>query len=396
MLNFTNLHKKLEEIAGQFPERIAVQMKREDGYRTYTYKEFYNTSQAIARFLISSGIKKGDKIAIVLENRPEWGMIYFAILFAGSIDVPIDPQSNQEEINFILSDSESKIVFTSSKFLSLFKEATSLQKIVAIDSPEFSKTISASPLSEVSPRTEPLPEVFPQDLASILYTSGTTGKPKGVMLSHRNFYSNFQSIDKLKLFSDRDNVLSILPLHHSYPFMVTLIVPLFCRSRITYIPTLKSDELLACMRESGVTILVGVPQLFYMFYRNITTKIKEIPFLLRLFALRFIFAKIRRNFGKKLRFFACGGAKLDPGAARFLVKIGWTILEGYGLTETSPVVTFNPLSKQKIGSVGRVIPDVQLKIAQPDEKGIGEVLIKGRNVMAGYYKRQEETKSVLK
>ena len=389
------LHKKLEELVSQFPERIAVQMKREDGYRTYTYKEFYNTSQAITHFLITSGIKKGDRIAIVLENRPEWGMIYFAILFAGGIAVPVDPQSNQEETNFILSDSESKVVFTSSEHLPLFKSAP-LEKLVVLDSPDFSKITSASPLSEAKPHSKSLPEVFPQDLASILYTSGTTGKPKGVMLSHKNFYSNFQSIDKLKLFLDRDNILSILPLHHSYPFMVTLIVPLFCRSRITYIPTLKSDELLACMRESGVTILVGVPQLFYMFYRNIITKIKGIPFLLRLFASRLIFAKIRRNFGKKLRFFACGGAKLDPGAARFLAKLGFTILEGYGLTETSPVVTFNPLSKQKIGSVGRVIPDVELKIAQPDEKGIGEVLIRGANVMRGYYKREEETKSVLK
>ncbi|MCD6094003.1 MAG: AMP-binding protein [Candidatus Omnitrophica bacterium] len=390
------LHKKLEEIATQFPERIAVQMKREDGYQTYTYKEFYNTSRAIARFLISFDIKRGDKIAIVLENRPEWGMVYFAILFAGGIAVPIDPQSNPEEIRFILTESKSKIVFTSSAHLSSFETATSLKKIVSIDSPDFPKIISASPLSEPLSEAKLRTESSCQDLASILYTSGTTGKPKGVMLSHKNFLANFQSIDKLKLVSERDNILSILPLHHAYPFMVTLLVPLFSRARITYIPTFKSDELLKCMQESGVTILVGVPQLFSIFYRNITTKIKEIPSLMRLFARKFISAKIRRNFGKNLRFFVCGGAKLDSQVTRFLAKIGFTILEGYGLTETSPVVTFNPLKKQKIGSVGKVIPDVQLKIAQPDEKGIGEVLIKGANVMAGYYKREEETKSVLK
>ena len=486
------LPDKLRQITNQFPDGIAMQIKREDGYFRYTYKELYESSKSIAYSLIDLGIKKGDRVAIVLENRPEWGMIYFAILLAGGIAVPIDPQFKQGEIRFILSDSQSKAAFTSSRLLSLQRSSTlvqrsstlvqrsstlvqrsstlvqrspyrvayanstlgfgsntagSLQKIVVIDSalapPRRADSGGDKPTDEhegrslrqgfdqpvsgeyidfckvISPVPDSVgaghwPDVSLQDTASILYTSGTTGKPKGVMLTHKNFYSNYVSIDKLRLFSDKDNVLSILPLHHSFPFMVTLIIPLFSYARITYISTLKSEELLGCMRETAVTMLVGVPQLFYMFYKRILGEIKKIPFLARMPILGFIeilqgvrkftginlaqpaLSKIHRSFGRKLRFFACGGAKLNEEAARFLVKIGFTILEGYGLTETSPVVTFNPLNKQKIGSVGKVIPGVELRIAGPDKYGVGEVAIKGPNVMKGYYQQEEETRKVLK
>ena len=422
------LPDKLREIAEQSPDRVVMQMKKESAYVKYTYKKFYEASQSIAHSLLGMGIKKGDKIAIVLENRPEWGIIYFAILLAGGIAIPIDHQSSREEMKFILSDSESKAAFTSLTHLSLFETVTSLQKIVVLEYKsdgamqsfnsrmlkkciDFSRVMSFVPGSV---RAGLLPEVFSRDIASILYTSGTTGRPKGVILTHKNFYSNFQSINKLKLFSAKDNVLSILPLHHSFPFMATLITPLFSQSRITYISSLKSEELLRCMRETSVTVLVGVPQLFHMFYKHLFKGIKKIPLLIRIPFLGFmevlwlvrkfiginftklVLSKIHRTFGRNLRFFVCGGAELNEKVARFLVKIGFTILEGYGLTETSPVVTFNPLRKQKIGSVGKIIPGVKLRIAKPDECGVGEVAIKGPNVTGGYYKQEEETRKVLK
>ena len=422
------LPDKLKEIASQSPDRVIMQMKKESAYVKYTYKKFYEASQSIAHFLLGMGIKKGDKIAIVLENRPEWGMIYFAILFAGGIAIPVDHQSSPEEVKFILSDSESKAAFTSLKHISLFEIVTSLRKIVVLEHKrdgdvqsfnsrtlkkciDFSRVMSFAPDSA---RAKLLPGVSFLDIASILYTSGTTGRPKGVILTHKNFYSNFQSIDKLKLFSIKDNVLSILPLHHSFPFMATLITPLFSQGRITYISSLKSEELLRCMRETAVTVLVGVPQLFYMFYKNIFKGIKKIPFLVRMPFLGFmevlwltrkltginfaklVLSRVHRAFGRNLRFFVCGGAELNEKVARFLAKIGFTILEGYGLTETSPVVTFNPLKKQKIGSVGKIIPGVKVRVDKPDEYGVGEVAIKGPNVMEGYYKQEEETKKVLK
>ena len=391
----TTLPDKLRELVKQSPDKVSMQIKTSAGFSKFTYQDIYQTAQSIAYSLHKSGIKKGDKVAIVLENRPEWGAIYFGIMFAGGIAVPLDPQSTAEDIDYFLHNSESKVVFTSEQFKSLFPKTI---KTITLDDKMFS---SKSP-SQVTIK------VMPDDIASILYTSGTTGKPKGVMLTHKNFYANFNSISKANILQPKDNILSILPLHHSFPFMVTLIVPLFSKMLITYPASLKSEEILSCMRKAKITILVGVPQLFSMFYKNILTEIKKIPFFLRAplwgsieltWLLRkisninfskLLLAKIHRVFGKNLRLFVSGGAKLDIEAAQFLNKIGFTILEGYGLTETAPVVTFNPYKKPKIGSVGKVIPDVKIKIID------GEVVISGPNVMQGYYKRKKETQEVLK
>jgi long-chain acyl-CoA synthetase len=399
------LPEKFSELVKQFPDKTVMQMKTSEGYSKFTYKDIYRISQSVAFSLYKSGLKKGDRIAIVLENRPEWSAIYFAIMFAGCIAVPLDPQSTKEDIKYFLSNSKSKVVFTSQQFLSLFPKL-SLLKIITLDNKIFAAE---------SPTTIAI-EVSPKGIASILYTSGTTGKPKGVMLTHENFYANFQSINKLKIFTEKGhhNILSILPLHHSFPFMVTLIVPLFTGNLITYVESLRVEEILASMRETKVTILVGVPQIFYMFCRHISDEINKFPFLFKiplsasielLWLLRklskinlskVLLAKIHQAFGAKLKFFVSGGARLDPEVAEFLTKIGFTILEGYGLTETAPVVTFNRYGKQKIGSVGQPIPEVKVKIINPNKHGIGEVAISGRNVMLGYYKLKEETQQVLK
>jgi long-chain acyl-CoA synthetase len=337
---------------------------------------------------------------------------------AGLTCVPLDPQLTEQEIENLINDCAAKIIFVSNAVFqtkNINKIKSGLHKIVILDLDiKKERLLGLAQVKSTLHEGLVWPEVFPEDIASLIYTSGTTGSPKGVMLTHKNFCSNFQSINKLKLFSDKDTFISILPLHHSYPFMITLITPLFSRARVTYTLSLRSDELLNLMREAQVTILVGVPQLFSLFFTNILEKIKSIPLIFRmpLFGLIEILwqirrlsginlskpalPKIHRPFGQALRFFACGGAKLNEEAARFLVKIGFTILEGYGLTETSPVVTFNPLKKQKIGSVGRVIPDVELKIDNPDASGMGEVVIKGPNVTKGYYNRADETLSVLK
>jgi long-chain acyl-CoA synthetase len=417
--NICNLPSKLKEVVSQSPNKIIMQIKKADDYVKYTYKEFYDYVQSIAYSLSELGIKKGDRVAIVLENRPEWAFVYFGIVFIGAIAVPLDPQSSQDDLTYFLKDSESKAVFTSQQFLSLFNAEIQslpfLQKIIVLDGNNGSQKVIPFTKFFSCPRVNlQIAEILPKDVASILYTSGTTGKPKGVMLTHENFYANFSSVDKLKSFSHKNNVLSILPLHHSFPFMVTLIIPLFSQGKITYLASLKREEILKCMRETGVTILVGVPQFFFLFYKSMLNEIKQIPFLLRMPLLgllellwilrkftrinlsKLLLFKIHRQFGKKLKFFGCGGAKLNEKAEIFLNKVGFTVLQGYGLTETAPIVTFNPINKQKIDSVGKAIPDVNVRILAPDESGIGEVLINGSNVMRGYYKHEKETADVLK
>ncbi len=410
--------KVFAQISSRFPDRVCLQIKKGLVWETWTYGQAEDLSLRIGAFLINEGFKKGDFAGLCLENRPEWPIIYLGIMAAGMICVPLDPQLTEQEIENLINDCSAKIIFVSNAVFqakNIDKLKTGLNKIVILDLDiEKGRLLGSKQVKSTSAEGIAWPEAFPEDAASLIYTSGTTAKPKGVILTHKNFCSNFQSIDKLKLFSDKDNFISVLPLHHAFPFMVMLITPLFSRARITYTSSLRSDELLDLMRETGVTVLVGVPQLFTLFYANISEKMKQTPFLLKvpLFWLveifwqirrlsginlnKLVLAKIHRPFGEALRFFACGGAKLNEEAARFLAKAGFTILEGYGLTETSPVVTFNPLKRQKIGSVGRVVPDVELKIDNPDARGMGEVAIKGPNVMKGYYNRPDETLSVLR
>ncbi|MFA5145631.1 MAG: AMP-binding protein [Candidatus Omnitrophota bacterium] len=412
------IHKIFAQISSRFQDKICLQIKKGPTWERWTYGQTEDLSLRVGAFLINEGFKKGDFAAICIENRPEWAIIYLGIVASGLACVPLDPQLTAQEIENLINDCSAKIIFVSQAVFqtkNINKIKSGLNKIVILDL-DINKDNLIGLAQVKSTLYEGLtwPEVIPEDIASLIYTSGTTGSPKGVMLTHKNFCSDFQSIDKLKLFSDKDTFISILPLHHAYPFMITLLTPLFCRARVTYTSGLRSDELLNLMREAGVTVLVGVPQLFSIFFTNISEKIKKIPLIFRIPLLglieilwqirrfsginlsKLVLSKIHRAFGQDLRFFACGGAKLNEEAARFLMKIGFTVLEGYGLTETSPVVTFNPLKRQKIGSVGRVIPDVELKIDNPDASGMGEVVIKGPNVMKGYYRRAEETLSVLK
>ena len=416
------LTEKLTQIAQTAFDKVVLQIKKNEKYETYTYRDLYDSAQKLAKKLLERDIRKGDRIAIVLENRPEWVIIYFGILFAGAIVTPFDPQSTIDEFKYFFENSKSKMVFTSELFQdkmhTVAKSIKTLKHIVLLN--ENKKKLSSDhflPFADFLASSEASLDhikLSPDDIASIIYTSGTTGKPKGVMLTHDNYYSNFHSIEKLGVFTKAHHMLSILPLHHVFPFMVTLLIPVFSESKSTYVTRLDSDTILTCMREVGVTILVGVPQLFYIFYQTIVEKIKHIPFYIRWPLLgivnlfyhfrrltninlnKYILSKIHSAFGDRLVYFVSGGAKLDNDVEVFLNKVGFTVLQGYGLTETSPIVTLNPIKKQKIGSVGKVIPDVSIKITHRNKKNIGEVVIQGPNVMKGYYKRKKETEAVLK
>jgi long-chain acyl-CoA synthetase len=417
-----SLVEKLKFVAEKNLERIILQEETEVGFVTYTYGDFLKNSQRIAALLKKLDIQKGDRVAMLLENGPSWGFAYFGILFSNGIAVPLDPHVSSEDIFYFLENSGSRFVFSSNKYLELFKNLESLatlKNIIITDdaySPnEDSKVIC---LKKITIREEDLSQSFvptkPEDIVSIIYTSGTTGKPKGVMLSNKNFYANYLSLMKLNFLRGDENILALLPLHHTFPFMTTLLIPLFMRLKITYPKTLKSDALLKCMQKAEITALISVPQFYYLFYENMQKTIKKIPWVLRwiflgmleiIFYLRkvsrvnlakIILHKVHARFGKKMRFFISGGAKLDKSVQKFFFKLGFTIFDGYGLTETSPVVSFNLLKKFKIGSVGQAIPDVEIKIDEPNKEGIGEVLIKGSNVMLGYYQLPRETREVFR
>ena len=384
-------------------------------WKSVTYGRFSSDSKAIASYLIKTGVNKGDRIAIVSENRPEWCIAYMGIMLAGAIAVPIDAQLNSEAVRNFLTDSEAKLVFCSSKTDLTTNEAIERLEIKKIDfdSPDFKKIIGFN-------QTAKFPETDPEDIASIIYTSGTTGIPKGVMLTHKNFISDAKAVIEADVISQTDSVLSILPLHHTYPFMCTFLVPVFLGATTTYSPSLKGTDIISSIKDKGVTILVGVPQLLELIRNGIINKIKQLPFPLSWIMKniltvcgsvrrstdvnmgKIIFRSAHKALGKQFRFFASGGARLDPEVMNGLEAIGFTVLEGYGLTETSPVVAFNPMKRHKAGSVGIPFPSAEIKIINPDdgrESGIGEegeITIKGPMVMKEYYKNPEATAKVIK
>jgi long-chain acyl-CoA synthetase len=469
-----NIPQSFEEAAKKNSEAIVLEQEN----RTYSYGDILFAAKSIASFLSYKGVRKGDRAAILLEGRPEWGIVYLGISFIGAVAVPIDIQLGAEEVSNLLGDSESKTIFISEKTLKSYEDAV---KILFSNPPsppfrkggngrglskgenseEFSKggtdrdsgrketeigkglnegsspphpplanvgqekgcglqleaiNIDRDVFSDITkyPHLNSFPSVGTDDIASLIYTSGTTGKPKGVMLTHGNFLSNVKSIQEAKIIDERDCLLSVLPMHHSYPFMINFLFALLSGARIVYLQSLKGPDILKTISDKNVTALVGVPQLFAMFRRGMIDGIGKTPTPFKWIALsllklsgfmrnklginpgKIIFSKIHKRFGKRFRFFVSGGAKLDPKVSQDIESLGFTILEGYGLTETSPVISFNPPGGIKRGSVGLPLPEVEIKILHPNEEGTGEIAVRGPNVMKGYYRNQEETDKVIK
>lgn len=389
--------------AGKYPDNVAFHYF-DQSWRSLSYGEFLGQIQGIASHLIQAGVRKGDRVAIIAENRYEWCASYLAVLMAGGIAVPMDAQLGGNEVKTLLDDSGAVLIVHSNRTETNVKSQV---RAINIDSSEFQEVCR-------TPFRDHHPDLAEEDLVSIVYTSGTTGIPKGVMLTHKNFCSDAAALISAGIVTHEDNVLSILPLHHTYAFMCTFLVPLFLGATITYPPGMKGPELISTMRERGVTVLVAVPQLLELIRNGIMKKFREMPtmvsvpllLLLRVSgglrkgmdinAGKVIFASAHRAFGGSFRFFASGGARLDPMVKDELEALGFTVLEGYGLTETSPVVTFNPAKKRKSGSVGRPLPGAEIKILNPSETGEGEIAIKGPMVMKGYYKHPEATTQVIR
>lgn len=394
------IHKRFQEVARRFADKAALQVNSAGRFHKLSYRDLEAEAARVASFLRWEGFAPGDFAAIVLENRMEWPVIYLGMMFAGLTCVPLDTQLSSQEITNLLCDSGAKALFCSDEVFA--KKITPdirgrLQKIVVLGLKAYGGPNCAA-FEEVINFKRGREFTLPQDpeaVASLIYTSGTTAVPKGVLLTHKNICSNFISLSKLGLFKPEDNILSLLPLHHAYPFMVNLITPLLIGGTITFSPAgLRPKELTSTIREADITLLAGVPQLFSLLQHAISERARQVPAFIAPLLSPFIKKQVRREFGS-LRLMVSGGAHLEPDLARQLSKAGLKITEGYGLTETSPVATFNPPQKVKFGSAGRPIAGVELKINNPDKTGQGQILIKGPNVMKGYFKQPQLTSSVI-
>ncbi len=355
-----------------------------------SYKELL---QKIKSFSSDLNIKKGDRVSIFSENRPEWIYSFFSIWDKEGIVVPIDFMSTPYEVAYILNDCKPSVVFCSEA-----TEEVLLEAVKKLDyKPEIKKFES---LNLKDAEETALTQNDKNEVAAIIYTSGTTGNPKGVMLTFDNFLSNLEEIEKTNIANKNDRTVAILPFHHAYPLTLTMLSPLYLGAGISFLEELSSEAILNTLKRDKITVLIGVPRLYTLFHRNIFEKINSNFLARNLFKLakkinnqqlsRKIFNKVHQAFGGNIKYFVSGGAKLDEEIAKDLWALGFTILEGYGLTETSPIISFNRPNKIKLGSVGIPLEDVRVKIVED------EIVVKGRNVMKGYYNKPEETAEVLK
>ncbi len=381
-------------------------------WKTRTYAELRRRMLGVVHNVRKLGYTPGqDNIAIMAENSPEWQEIYLALAGVGITVVPIDPKLKGREVLHVLNDSHSVALFAGAlqidTILEIAAELTDLKTIISLgDLPEGKdfgclKALSYKTLMEAEADKDD-EEWFmanrPKDdtIASLIYTSGTTGVPKGVMLSHDNFTSDAISAVEAVKFNCEDNYLAVLPFFHTYSFTANILLPLTeggCTSYIRSLKTVSED-----MKFTHPSILLAVPLLAEKIYSKIEANIKASFIAKVLLALGLggvIGKKFVKSLGGKLRFIGIGGAPASKAVLQGFKRIGVPILEGYGLTECSPLVAYPALDNYKIGTVGKVLPIMDYKIVDKDETGAGELCVRGPNVMKGYYNKPEATAAIF-
>ena len=415
--------QRFEAVVSGAPERIAIRLKTAEGYRPTTYGELHRQVRGIALALAALGLRPPQRAAILSENRPEWAVSYLGILMAGGCVVPLDPQLSPEEWRRLLDDSEAQVILVSGLLLPKLREAVTdsplRERIVCLDAAAAAEgagwTLDALVAWGLAKAPAPvLPESHLSDVAVIIYTSGTTGKPKGVMLTQENIVSVIAAALAAIEVSENDTLLCLLPLHHVFASVVSLLLPLYLGAQIVFADTLKRSEILAALQETGITVLATVPQFFYLFHGRIEEELAHRGVLARkmyrgLLAFnrfcigvlhlnlgRRLFGKIHLTFGTRLRLFVSGGSAFDPQVAQDFHDLGFTILQGYGLTETTGPCTVTRVEDNVVGSVGPALPGVEVRICEPGADGIGEVAIRGPIVMKGYYRDPEGTAAVMR
>ncbi|MDM7921643.1 MAG: AMP-binding protein [Pyrinomonadaceae bacterium] len=401
----------------RFPTRVAMRIERNGRKEQYMFEDVRELTLRAAGFLANNGIKQGDRVILFSHNMPEWGMTYFGILKAGATAIPIDPASSVEEIVSFAKAGEASAIVLSPRLASENPDLADKLAEAGLDMKvwTFEKVYEMPDEVEESKRLALLPpKVLSNAVASLIFTSGTTGKPKAVMLSHKNFTNMISMLSSVLDMDITDGVLSVLPMHHTFEFSAGFLTPFSNGTQITYLDDLTSEELTRAIEHGHVTGMVGVPALWEMLHRRIKTRLRErgdwladladniidfnawirdnTPFNLG----PIVFFPIHQGMGGKMRYLISGGSALSEKVQKDLHGLGFTVLEGYGLTESSPVLTVaRPGNKLLRGSVGKPLPGVEVKIDSPDESGVGEVLARGQNVMLGYYNNEEATEAVL-
>ena len=367
----------------------------------YTYSELKAKCDSLSKKLTQYGIGAGDKVAILSQSMPNWSVAFFSIAPFGRIAIPILPDSSENEVTNILNHSESKVIFVSQRLASKVSQECRDKMTLVIDIDTF-EVIKADDDKFTCDGRPSVPT--PEDIAAILYTSGTTGSAKGVVLSHRNLTSNVITCYHSCKRTEKDRWLSILPMAHTLEMTLSMLYPMYCGATVYYLPKPPvASLLLKAMKIVKPTTILSVPLIIEKVYRNsVLPTIKKSRTLTWMnehmngLMCKIIGMKLKKTFGGHISFFGIGGAKLDPEVEAFLLKANFPYAIGYGLTETSPLLGYAMNGWRAVGSFGYPVYNVKLKLHNVNpETGEGEVVAKGPNVMLGYYKDPVRTKSVF-
>jgi long-chain acyl-CoA synthetase len=384
----------VDEMAERHDLALALQRMTDDGLTRTSYRDVKLRAASMAARLAALGVKKGDRVVLSAHNHPDWAIAYFGVLRAGATVVPVDPALDAASWGNVLGESGARVVVWDATVAERDEVAAAHGYVAQLDVHEATEQDEALAAPDV--------QVAPGDVASLIYTSGTTGRPKGVMLTHANFTSLVAALAPIFPLSRGDAVLSVLPLHHTFEFTCGLLLPLSRGARVVYIGELTGESVAAGLRASRATAMVGVPALWQLLERRILQQVDARGPLARtafdaaseanrwlaenvgIDMGRVLFGAVHAKMGGHVKWLISGGAALPPETQERFAGLGLRLTEGYGLTEAAPVLTVARPGKRLEPGVGKPVPGVELRIASPDDRGVGEVVARGPNVMVGY------------
>ena len=411
----------------RWPNNVALELQRHDQVESCTYAELRRMAESVGRWIEENGFVPGSRLAIVADNHPRWVATYLGIIASGCAVVPLDTALHPDQVTKLLKDSGTSCLFCDAKHAQISREAVAdLNLGLVLMDPDRTSQLTPGEhwlgnlpaIFDGGPaQFHPAPSVA-DDLAALLYTSGTTADPKGVMLTHANFLGEVEAVFTWIDLGPSDALLGVLPMFHVLAQMANLLIPLVKGSRVVYLETLNTTELLRALRERNITAFAVVPQFFYLIHQRIFEEIEKRGMLTqRLFKIllalngglrkigvnagKILFGKIHETLGPKMRYLVTGGSRFDPKVAMGFYDLGIDVLQAYGLTETTAAVFANSPRDNVIGSVGKAMKGVEAKVTdpQPSEDGgpaTGEVALRGAMVMKGYWNRPDSTAAVLR
>lgn len=422
-IDYPDFRLLIEDVSKRYADNTAFRMRQTDGsFAELSFSEAYRQIRTLAAWLLQAGIRKGDRVGLLSENRIEWTLSYLAAVYAGIIIVPFDIYTHPENLSTYAAFAELSGMIYSTKYresaLQMISACPQCSSCICLDeaSPASAQEVSFRQLVRSPAQSyeqTALPELAPADAASIIFTSGTTGNPKGVTLSHHGIIANVNASYQSLPIDEHDNFVAVLPFHHTYPTTCSFISPYAVGGSVSIVDKIVGPRIIADVKDTGGTIIIGVPLLFDKLKKGIEAKLKALPPLKRnaLAALRFIsraglalklhpgkvlFKGLRTQAGlASVRLLVSGGGPLSASTADFFQELGFTIVQGYGMSENGPLISTNTIRHYDNKSAGLTVKNTTIRIAKPGPDGIGEIEVSSPSLMLGYFRNKDASAEVF-